>query len=126
MDGNLIAVIVLDSRAAFHADINYKRIQLFKITNHLRVHIDQVGREVFAISQVHGCVRMRFIVRAVVGIERVINRVFRQFSVQFARVAVFILSVVVVNAVGDVAGLLDFRNEAIHHPHSRHSVGAHP
>ena len=50
--------------------------------------------------------------RAVVGIERIVDRILRQFGVQFASLAIRILPVVIVDTVGDVARLLDLSNEA--------------
>ena len=49
--------------------------------------------------------------RAVVFVHRIVDGIFREFRVQFARVSVFVLPVEVVDAVGDVGCFLDFSNE---------------
>ena len=65
-----------------------------------------------ALHQLDGRVRLQGVRRPVIFIHLVINRILRLLRVQLARLAVQSGTVVIVDAVGDVGGLLDLRQEA--------------
>ena len=67
--------------------------------------------EIRARHQLHARVLRRLVMRPVIGQHGVVDGALRQFGVQFAGVAVGIAAVEIVDAVGDVRGLLDFGDE---------------
>ena len=54
---------------------------------------------------------MTFVVSTVIRIQRIIDSVFRQFRMQLTAITVHIFTVVIVNTIRDVAGLLDLSNK---------------
>ena len=78
------------------------------LLGHLYYHA--VYDEVGAVDELAGGFR-RVIRCAVLGPHLIVDGILREVDVQFARIAVYILASEVIDAVGDVAGLLNFGKE---------------
>lgn len=110
-DGQRAAPVVGEGAAAADADDREERIALREVDFvRLGEGVERRG-EIGACHELYGAVRRSFVAGAVVGQHGVVDRFFCQGRVQFARVAGGIAAVEVVDAVGDVGGLLDFGDE---------------
>ena len=66
---DLVSFIITDGSLACHTDINDKRIQFREITNHNRIQIQKVCREILTVRQLYRGIRMTFVVSTVIRIQ---------------------------------------------------------
>ena len=106
MNEYFVSFIVADRSLTLHTYIYDKRIEFGEVAHHHRIEVEQVCREILAVGQFDCRVGMCLIMRAVVGRHGIVDGIFGQLGMQFTPVTVGILTIVVVDAVSDVAGLL--------------------
>ena len=111
MHGNRLTAVVGDRAAALDADRHDERIEVGEIERLGNGQVQQRCGEIGARDQLHAAVLHGFVVCPVVGQHGVVDGVLGQFGVQFAGVAVGVAAVEVVDAVGEVRGLLDLGDE---------------
>ena len=73
---------------------------------------DDGGAEVGTADDLDRLVGLRLVVCAIVGGHAIVDALGGLLGVELARLSVLVAAVVVVDAVGDVAGLLNFGHEA--------------
>ena len=108
----LLAAIHLQRANALHGDEDHETVELGIVDEHGLVDVIDRGGEMLAADQFHALVLGRLVVGAVVGQHVVVDTFGSLGGVELAIVAVFVLALEVVNAVSDVAGLLDLGQEA--------------
>lgn len=104
MNEYFVSFIVADRSLTLHTYIYDKRIEFGEVAHHHRIEVEQVCREILAVGQFDCRVGMCLIMRAVVGRHGIVDGIFGQLGMQFTPVTVGILTIVVVDAVSDVAG----------------------
>ena len=108
VEKSLLAFLVREFTNVFQTDVDYERIHSAVVEMDRLVEVEQRRGEIVAVNQLYGAVGAGQIVGAVVGEYAIVDGVLRQFSMQFAGIAVLVQTAEVVDAVGNVAGLLDF------------------
>lgn len=108
----LLAAIHLQRANALHGDEDHETVELGIVDEHGLVDVIDRGGEMLAADQFHALVLGRLVVGAVVGQHVVVDTFGSLGGVELAIVAVLVLALEVVDAVSDVAGLLDLGQEA--------------
>lgn len=106
------AVSIRQTHATLHTDVDDEAIQLRPVTSKWRIEVEEVRLEVAARYQLDGSIYLRRVSRAVVVLEVIVDGVLRQLGVKLTLVACSIRTIVVVDTVGDIGGLLDLSDEA--------------
>lgn len=108
----LLAAIHLQRANALHGDEDHETVELGIVDEHGLVDVIDRGGEMLAADQFHALVLGRLVVGAVVGQHVVVDTFGSLGGMELAIVAVLVLALEVVDAVSDVAGLLDLGQEA--------------
>ena len=109
-DGFALAYIyAIDVGLSSHAEDNDERINLV-IDIHGLVHHHTINIEIGAMHQWR-IEKSTVVGAAIFGINVIVDGILRLFDVEFAGIAVGVTTTIVIDAIGDVAGLLYFGNE---------------
>ena len=112
LHGQLVAFVVFQDAFAFHTNKDDEGVELAIVERHVLGKVVYRGGEVGAAHQFYRLVLLGGIGSAVIGLYPIVDGFFRELGVKLAGVAVLVLAVEVIDAVGDVGSLLYFGNEA--------------
>ena len=106
-----MASVVGQRTASLDSDEDDEAVEVVIVDGHGLVQIVQTGGEIGASHQFHPHVLHRRVMSAVVGKDAVVDAFGSLVGVQLAQVALLVAAVEIVDAIGDVARLLDFGHE---------------
>lgn len=96
-----------DGESSLEAHVDDKRVEGDVVTVGGTGEGKEAGGEIGALNKLHRLVVFGGVADLVGGVVAVVNDIGGQFGMQLAGVAVGVVAVVVVDAVGDIGGLLD-------------------